>query len=81
MSNRTIGAAQFKARCLTLLDEVQTTGEPLTVTKRGKPVAVINPAREEQPRKSLFGSLATPGYKFDDPFSPATDPMDWDANR
>jgi prevent-host-death family protein len=81
MSNRTIGAAQFKAQCLSLLDEVQITGETLTVTKRGKPVVIINPAPNAEVRKSLFGSLATPGYRFDDPFSPATDPMDWEANR
>jgi len=49
----TIAAAEFKARCLRLLDEVQATHEPLTVTKRGKPVARIVPIPAEP--RSLHG--------------------------
>jgi prevent-host-death family protein len=52
---RMIGAAEFKAKCLAILDEVQATGEPVTVTKRGKPVAVITQAKDVAPAKSLFG--------------------------
>lgn len=51
---RTIPAAQFKARCLKLLDEVAETGETIVVTKRGKPVARVEPV--EEPR-SLVGSV------------------------
>ena len=39
MAQRTIGAAEFKAKCLALLDEVAETKEELVVTKRGRPVA------------------------------------------
>jgi prevent-host-death family protein len=42
-SQKTIPAGEFKARCLALLDEVAETGEPLLVTKRGKPVARLVP--------------------------------------
>lgn len=51
---RTISATQFKARCLALLDEVAETGEPLVVTKRGKPVARVEPI---EPPRSLEGSV------------------------
>lgn len=51
---RTIAAGQFKARCLKLLDEVAETGETIVVTKRGKPVAKVEPV--EKPR-SLVGSV------------------------
>lgn len=51
---RTISATQFKARCLALLDEVAESGETLVVTKRGKPVARVEPAR---PPRSLAGSV------------------------
>jgi prevent-host-death family protein len=51
---RTIPAGQFKARCLKLLDEVAETGETIVVTKRGKPVARVEPI-EEPP--SLKGSV------------------------
>jgi prevent-host-death family protein len=51
---RTIPAGQFKARCLALLDEVAESGEPIVVTKRGRPVARIEPA---QAPPSLEGSV------------------------
>lgn len=41
MSARTIGAAQFKEKCLAILDEVGPEG--IIVTKRGKPVAKLIP--------------------------------------
>ncbi|HEX5077651.1 MAG TPA: type II toxin-antitoxin system Phd/YefM family antitoxin [Geminicoccaceae bacterium] len=40
---RTIKASDFKARCLKLMDEVAETGEPLVITKNGRPVAQIAP--------------------------------------
>ena len=36
---RTIAAAEFKARCLALLDDVGPEG--IVITKRGKPVAKL----------------------------------------
>jgi prevent-host-death family protein len=36
---RTMKASEFKAKCLQVLDEVQATGVPVQVTKRGKVVA------------------------------------------
>jgi prevent-host-death family protein len=41
-------ASEFKAKCLQVLDEVQATGEPVLVTKRGKVVARL--VQAEQPR-------------------------------
>jgi prevent-host-death family protein len=38
-----IAAGHFKNQCLALMDEVQQTGEPLVVTKRGKPVVKLVP--------------------------------------
>lgn len=57
---RTIPAGRFKAQCLKLLDEVAETGQTIVVTKRGKPVAKIQPI-EEPP--SLAGSVI---YLVDD---------------
>jgi len=34
-----VAASEFKAKCLGLLDEVAETGEPVVITKRGRPVA------------------------------------------
>ena len=49
---RTIKAGEFKAKCLALLDEVAETGETIEITKRGKVVARLGPARDV---KELFG--------------------------
>ena len=36
-----ISASQFKARCLALMDDVARSGEPLVITKNGRPVAEL----------------------------------------
>jgi prevent-host-death family protein len=41
---RKVAAAEFKAHCLGLLEEVRTTREPVLITKRGQPVAKLVPA-------------------------------------
>jgi len=48
-----IPAAEFKARCLALLDEVGPEG--LIITKHGKPVAKLLPAASDS--ASLIGTL------------------------
>jgi len=45
---KTIAAGEFKARCLALMDDVQSTREPIVITKRGKPVAKLVPAENEK---------------------------------
>ena len=50
-----IGAGDFKAKCLQLLNDVERRREPLVITKRGKPVARLVPM---PPETQLFGALA-----------------------
>lgn len=50
---RTIKASEFKAKCLQLMDEVAESGEPLVITKNGRPVAQLGPAPSR--RKTLAG--------------------------
>ncbi len=38
-----IQASEFKAKCLSLMDEVAATGETLVVTKNGRPIAELRP--------------------------------------
>lgn len=50
-----VPAAVFKAECLKLMDEVARTGQPVVITKHGKPVAQLVPVPAEP--KSLFGYM------------------------
>ncbi len=40
---RTIGATQFKAHFLELIDEIRKSGVSVLVTKRGKPAVLVTP--------------------------------------
>ncbi len=51
-----IGAGEFKTHCLKLIDRVNQTKSPITITKHGKPMARLVPVEEED--YSLFGCLA-----------------------
>lgn len=43
-----VNATEFKAKCLALLDQVDAEGGTITITKRGRPVAVVGPVRKER---------------------------------
>lgn len=51
-----IPAAVFKAECLKLMDEVARTGQPIVITKHGRPVAQLVPMPAEP--ESLFGYMS-----------------------
>lgn len=71
-----ISASQFKARCLALLDEVASSGVPLVVTKRGKPLAKLVPLEEKAPL-TLLGSVR---YESEEDLLAPVDEL-WDAER
>jgi prevent-host-death family protein len=49
-------ASAFKARCLSIMNDVQATGEPVIVTKRGTPVVKVVPVDSEE--TDLFGFMS-----------------------
>jgi prevent-host-death family protein len=53
---RQIPAGEFKAKCLALFDEVETSRLSFVVTKRGRPVARVVPLSAD-PSSSLRGSV------------------------
>ncbi|MBV8119060.1 MAG: type II toxin-antitoxin system Phd/YefM family antitoxin [Alphaproteobacteria bacterium] len=69
-----IPAANFKAECLRLLDEVANTRRPIIVTKRGKPVAKLVPI--DQDAIDIFGRMAGTITICGDIISPIED-LDW----
>lgn len=70
----TIGAGEFKAKCLRLLDEVALRHEELIITKRGRPIAKLVPVR---PDRALFGAMAGTVTRQGDIVSPIGEP--WEA--
>ena len=75
-----INAARFKATCLALLDQVERTGEPIRITKRGKPVAQLAPLPRAG-KRSILGCMAGTAQIVGDIESPATDTCDWEVFR
>jgi len=57
VAEASVGAGEFKARCLGILDEVSRTRCGVLVTKRGKPVARVVPVEEAGAVASLRGSV------------------------
>ena len=79
--SKVVGAAEFKAKCLNLIDQMRSDDESIVITKRGKPVAVLSPARDTGGRKSIIGAMKGSVLRYDDPLAPAVEPEDWDALR
>jgi prevent-host-death family protein len=57
-SIREIAISQFKAKCLSLLEEVHKTKAPLRVTKRGKAIADVIPASPETEHVDWLGFMS-----------------------
>ncbi|HTW32539.1 MAG TPA: type II toxin-antitoxin system Phd/YefM family antitoxin [Candidatus Sulfotelmatobacter sp.] len=77
MKTKTIPAGQFKARCLAIMDEVQSKRQAIVITKRGKPVAKLVPV--EQKKDDIFGFFKGKG-KIEikgDIVSPIISPEEW----
>ncbi|MFN4070624.1 MAG: type II toxin-antitoxin system Phd/YefM family antitoxin [Thermus caldifontis] len=68
-----VSKSYFKAHALELLRQVQTTGEPLILTDRGRPVLVVQPYREEDHLDRLKGTLVL----YQDPLEPTGEA--WEA--
>jgi prevent-host-death family protein len=74
--NATLSASDFKARCLELFDQLAARKlDSVTVTKRGRPVAVIRPPELAEKLTPLYGflkgSVRVPARG--DPVEPALD--------
>jgi prevent-host-death family protein len=50
---RTVGSYEAKTHLPRLLDEVASSGEPVTITKNGKPVARLVPADDLEERRRI----------------------------
>jgi prevent-host-death family protein len=44
---RVLSASEFKTKCLSCLTQIEESGESITITRRGRPVAVLGPAKHK----------------------------------
>jgi len=72
-------ASAFKTRCLSVMDDVQATGEPVIVTKRGKPVVKVVPVESET--DDIFGFMAGKFTIVGDIESPVVPLEQWKITR
>lgn len=72
-----ISATEFKAKCLSLIDKVESSGDSVTITKRGRIVArLVGPNVDPRPWLALRTKRAA---WTGDPFAPVVDPDDVEA--
>jgi prevent-host-death family protein len=74
---KAMAAGTFKAKCLAIMDQVLQSGEPVLITKHGKPVAKLVPA--EQPADDIFGYMTGKVKIVGDIVGPVTPLEDWES--
>ena len=72
-------ASKFKAHCLSLIEDVKATGEPVIITKRGEPVVKVVPVASE--KQDLFGFMAGEFKIAGDIESPVGSADEWEVMR
>jgi prevent-host-death family protein len=73
-----VGATEFKAKCLELMDRVAERRETFVITKRGKAVARLVPM-ERRPEEPLFGRLRDLFDEVGDIRAPVTSATEWES--
>ena len=67
---REIAVSKFKATCLAVLEDGRKTRQPIRSTKRGKPLAEIQPPISKGKPKSWLGCMRDSGEILGDIVSP-----------
>lgn len=74
-----IAISRFKATCLSVLERVRKTGEPVHVTRFGKPLAEVVPPHPPKPPVIWLGDMAGTGRIEGDIVAPAAGETDWEV--
>lgn len=75
---KAVSVSKFRATCLELLRNVKETGEPILVTKHGKPIAEVRAPQRKRAR-SPFGCMKDRTKILGDVLSPAVSAEEWDV--
>ena len=71
--------SKFKATCLAALERVRKTGRPLRVTRFGKPIADIVPAKLAPAEGSVLGAMRGTAKIVGDIREPSSQLAPWKA--
>ena len=77
----TMPISKFKATCLATLERVRRTGQPLCVTRFGKPIAEVMPPTPAPLPRNWMGSLRGTGKILADLTSPTGDLVEWEVQE
>lgn len=72
--------SEFKATCLAVLKRVKRTGQPVTVTRFGKPVAEVGPPRPAPTEAGWLGCMSGRAEILGDVVRPALESDEWGAS-
>lgn len=75
-----ISISEFKAKCLGLIDQVHKTGQPLRITRHGKPVAEVIPAGPDR-KRNFVGDMIGTAKIVGDIVSPVIDLDEFEVYR
>jgi prevent-host-death family protein len=75
-----ISISEFKAKCLSLIEQVHKTRQPLRITRHGRPVAEVIPAGPDRKRK-FVGDMIGTAKIVGDILSPVIDLEDFEVYR
>jgi prevent-host-death family protein len=71
-----VTATEYKHNALKLLERVRLSGEPVQITKRGRPIAQLVRLDEVAPKR-VFGQFQGDATIVGDVVGPIVDPEEW----
>ena len=75
-----INAAEFRANCFKILDQVNVTHKEVVITKRGKPIAKLVHFARQNDKDPLLGSMEGLVETISDLTRPVIDPDAWELD-
>jgi prevent-host-death family protein len=75
-----INAAEFRANCFKILDQVKVTHKEVVITKRGKPIAKLVHFAQQNEKDPLLGSMEGLVETIGDLTKPVIDPDAWELD-
>ncbi len=79
METEIVTISKFKATCLALLDKVKRTKQPILITRRGDPIALVAPPPEPEKIEPWLGMFKSQGKIKGDIITPVIDEDEWEV--